>query len=118
MDVVPRPAKVRIAEIVCPELRAIPAGDRARALREASGVPFDIAELMGAAFGLVLVAWLARFGAGVLASFDRTLAATASALIALALVALVLVPVLVRRLRRGIRKQMTAAPRMVHDDDR
>ena len=82
MEVVHRPVRMRIAELVCPELRAIPAGDRERALHDASGVPFDIAELVGVALGLVLVAWLTRHGAHALGPYDRMLALAANALIA------------------------------------
>jgi len=112
MEVVHRPVRMRIAELVCPELRAIPAGDRERALHDASGVPFDIAELVGVALGLVLVAWLTRHGAHALGPYDRMLALAANALIALPLVTLVLAPVLVRRLRRGLRERLANPPRM------
>lgn len=117
MEVVHLPAKVRIAERVCPELRDIPVGDRERALHDASGVPFDIAELVGAALGLVLVAWLTHHGAHVLGSIERTLAGTTIALIAAPLVTLVLAGVLVRHLRRGLREQMAASGRTERGDD-
>jgi hypothetical protein len=49
MDITLPPRCVRLAELVLPELRGLPAGERARALRRASTSPFDVVELLALA---------------------------------------------------------------------
>jgi hypothetical protein len=104
MDLVLHPRLERCSQILIPELRAVPPQDRAAALRRAAATPFDVAELIALAAGLVLVTWATGHGAGATGPLERFAQVIANGTIALPLMALVAGAVQWRKTRRGLRE--------------
>jgi hypothetical protein len=90
------------AFLLYPDLRrfALPA----QALRAARRAPLDALELLGVAAALIVAMLLARYSAG-----DLPLGARAAT--ALAVLAATAAPFLVRRTRRGLRRQLEEVAR-------
>jgi hypothetical protein len=90
-----------------PQLRAIPRPERRDALRRArSHTPFDSVELVGTAIGLIAVTALTRYGAAGMSGLERLSAALANFLVAAAMLAVLVGPFLVRRVRRGLQHEL------------
>jgi hypothetical protein len=87
-----------------PELKRLPQGDRDRAIREASRVPFDVVELLGIAAGLLAVTALTRYGAAELSLGERLGMVAANFVVAVPLLAIAVAPFHIRRVRRGLRR--------------
>jgi hypothetical protein len=96
----------QLAELLYPELRALPPEQRERALGRAKEWPFDVVELLGMAAGLVLVTAFTRYGVDYLDVGGRFALAVLNFLVAIPLLALAAGPFLVRRTRRGLQAQM------------
>ncbi|MCC6248952.1 MAG: hypothetical protein IT499_14515 [Rubrivivax sp.] len=87
-----------------PDLRRFPPAERADALREARGTALDAPELLGLAAGLVGVVAFTRYAlAGAVTASPK---AALNFGVALPLLALLLGPVHLRRLKRGLRDQI------------
>ena len=91
-----------LRDVLYPQLKAFPEPDRWGALRNARETPFDVVELVGMAFGLVVSVLLTRYGIEEWDVFARAALALANFLVALPLLALLVGPFLVRRTRRGL----------------
>ena len=89
-----------------PALRAFPGDEREEVLRRAKHTPFDVVELVGLALSLVLVTALTRYGVEELAPVQRVAAAVLNFALAFALLAAAGGPFLIRRVRRGIERQL------------
>ena len=96
----------RVWPALLPELSRFPAGDRTRAIGLARETPLDLLELVGMAAALVVVTVLTRFVLGDASWQARSLAPVIDFLIALPLLVIGLAPFHVRRLRRGLRRQL------------
>ena len=92
-----------LPQVFFPELRALPKGERADALRRAAREPLDVFELVGIAVGLVAVASLTRYGAAELSLAQRIGMAAANFIVALPLLVLAVAPFHLRRIKRGLR---------------
>lgn len=89
-----------------PELARFPAGEQAQALRKAHDTELDIPELLGMALSLGAVTAATQY-----ALPDRSFASQAAAtllnfIIAIPLMAAAVAPFHIRRLRRGLRRQL------------
>ena len=91
-----------------PELRRIPPERREAALARARETPLDLAELAGAAAALLLVTVLTRPLVDLSSMAARVGSIVAGFVVALPLLALTLAPFHLRRLRRGLRRQLDA----------
>ena len=91
---------------VLPELRRFPAQEQGHALRKASQTELDIFELLGVGLGLVLVTAATQYVLPDRAGSTRLAAGLFNFILALPLMAVVVAPFHVRRLRRGLRKQL------------
>jgi hypothetical protein len=102
----------RLEAILYPRLREFPADDRAAALRDARRMPFDVIELVGMAIGLILVTAATRYPLGPWSVFERAGIAIANFVIAIPLLLALVGPFLVRRVRRGLERELArrAAP--------
>jgi len=89
-----------------PELRQFPAAEQDRVLREARDTAFDVPELVGLAAGLVAVTALTRYTLADASLASRFAAALLNFGVAVPLLAALLGPVHLRRLRRGLRDQL------------
>lgn len=96
-----------------PELRRFPAQDQPQVLRKAHGTELDIPELLGVALGLVLVTAATQYALPDNTWSSRFAAALLNFIVAVPLMALVIAPFHIRRLRRGLRAQLE--PRHRHD---
>ena len=97
---------MRLWLILLPELARFEPGDQRQRLHEARQTAFDVIELLGIAFGLILVTAATRY---VLPDFDfatRAIAALLNFLVAFPLLCLAVGPFYLRRLRRGLRLQL------------
>jgi hypothetical protein len=94
--------------ILFPELSRFAPRERHAAVREASRTPFDVVELLAIAAGLVLATALTRYSAVELSLAERLGMALANFVVALPLLALVVVPFHIRRVRRGLREQLSS----------
>ena len=99
---------VRISELVLPELRSLPPGDRPAVLRRAATTPFDALELIAIAVGLVFVTWLTGYGVATMAPLARFANVIANGAVALLLMVVVVAPIQWRRTRRGVRDAAAA----------
>ena len=95
-----------LREILYPQLRGFDPAERAEALRRAREAPFDVVELVGTAFGLVVAASLTAHGGGDTPPLERALAALANFLLALPILAVLVGPFLVRHVRRGLEGEL------------
>ena len=96
----------RLCPVLLPELRAFPVGEREAALQLARHAELDMLELLAMAAGLVLVTALTRYGVEGLAVLTRLAIAGLNFAVAVPLLAVVLGPFHLRRLRRGLREQL------------
>jgi hypothetical protein len=92
--------------LLLPELRSFPAREHARALEAARETPLDIVELVGTAFAVVIVTALARHGLADPGLASHLAGAALNLAVALPLLILAAGPFQVRRLRRGLRRQL------------
>ena len=91
-----------------PRLREFAPGEREAVLREARRGAFDVVELVGIALGLVLATAITRYSAHHLAPIERLAALVVNFAVALPLLAAFVGPFLVRRVRRGVERQLEA----------
>ena len=96
----------RVILVLLPELRRFPAAERGSALRAARDTPLDMLELLGMAAGLVVVTALTRYVLPDGEAATRFAAVLLNFAVAVPLLALVLGPFHLRRLRRGLREQL------------
>ena len=97
-------------EVLYPRLLSFPEADRERVMRAARATPFDVIELVGMAFGLVAAVSLTRYGAEHWDLLERVAAALANFVLAIPLLALLVGPFLVRRIRRGLDYEAARKP--------
>jgi O-antigen ligase len=96
--------------LLLPELRSFPPGEQACALARARATQFDVAELLGLAFSVAVVAAVTQYGVPGVAVLSRMDAALLNFGVALPLIAVCAAPLHLRRLRRGLREQLAAGP--------
>ena len=96
----------RLWPVLLPELRQFPASDQDRALKTAREAELDIVELLGMAAGLVAVTALTRYTLPSGSISARFLFVLLNAVVAIPLLMVALGPFHIRRLRRGLRKQL------------
>lgn len=89
-----------------PELRQFPAPERPGALQLARETSLDVIELAGMAVGLVVVTALTKYSVPELSMASRFALALVNFAIAMPLLAVVLGPFHLRRVRRGLRQQL------------
>ena len=77
----------------------------------AGRIPFDVIELLGIAFGLVLTVSITRYALQEAGTLERVAAAALNFAVAVPLLALLIGPFLVRRVRRGLDAQLGHAGR-------
>lgn len=92
--------------LLLPELGQFPPPDQAQALKKARETDLDILELLGVAFGLVLVTVATQYALPDRSLPSRFAAALLNFVVAVPLIALVAAPFHIRRLRRGLRGQL------------
>jgi hypothetical protein len=97
---------VTLRYLLYPQLASFDPSERDEALRLARRAPFDVVELVGLAFGIILTVSLTRYGAGEWALLERALAFLANFLLAVPLLALLVGPFLVRRVRRALASEL------------
>ncbi len=97
---------MRLWRVALPELRRFPAEEQADALRAARETDLDTIELVGMAAGLVLVTAVTRYALPERSLATQIEAALLNLGVAIPLLALLLAPFHVRRLRRGLRQQL------------
>jgi hypothetical protein len=97
----------RLRLLLMPELRQFPGGRQSKALQSARDCPLESLELIGIAIWLVIVTSFTKFlltQAGMEADPSMTLAV--NIVVDVPLLAAVFVPIHIRRLRRGLRRQL------------
>lgn len=92
--------------MLLPELGQFCVRDRKAALRKAGETELDIFELIGMAFGLVLVTVATQYALPDQSLASRFSAALLNFLVAVPLIGIAVAPFHVRRLRRGLRAQL------------
>jgi hypothetical protein len=92
--------------LLLPELHRIAPPERPHALKCARHEELDVPELIGAAFAVVAVAFITE--RMIPAAASTALAFLLNLAVALPLLALLVAPLHVRRLRRGLRAQLKA----------
>lgn len=97
----------RLDDLLYPRLAALPEGERPAALERARRTAFDVIELVGIALGLVVATAVTRYGAAELGPLERVGAAAANFILAVPLLALLVGPFLVRRVRRGLERELS-----------
>jgi hypothetical protein len=100
------PVMLRVWLVLLPELRRFPPREQADALKRAGETELDILELLGVAFGLVMVTVATRYALPDQSLSSRFAAALLNFIVALPLIALMVAPFHVRRLRRGLRARL------------
>ena len=100
------PVMHRLWLMLLPELGQFPPRDQAKALKTAHETDLDIFELLGVAFGLVLVTAATQYVLPDRSLPSRFAAALINFIIAVPLIALAVAPFHIRRLRRGLRVQL------------
>jgi hypothetical protein len=101
-----------------PELRAFPSTERDEAMRKARAVSLDVFELLGMAAGLVAVTALTRYALHDTGVETRVAMALLNFAVVLPLLAVVLAPFHMRRLRRGLRAQLAQRSEAPRDMER
>ena len=96
----------RLWRVLLPELRRFPEPGQDQALRAARETPLDIIELASMALGFVAVTALTRHSLPDAAMSTRFGAMLLNFVVAVPLLAVVLGPFHIRRLRRGLRQQL------------
>ena len=102
----PRRGASRASLTLLPELARFVPAEQDRALRRARETPLDLLELATTAVALVAVTALTRYALADATLASRLLAAAANFAVALPLLAIAIAPLHVRRLRRGLRRQL------------
>lgn len=98
---------IRLWLVLLPELRQFPADKQDKALQNARNSELEPVELVGIAAWLVPVVVLAKYIAAKAAMSDNLSATLVmNIVVVVPLLALVFVPIHIRRLRRGLRKQL------------
>lgn len=92
--------------MLLPELGQFPMRDRKAALKKAGEIELDIFELIGMAFGLVLVTVATQYALPDHSLASRFSAALLNFLVAVPLIGIAVAPFHIRRLRRGLRAQL------------
>lgn len=92
--------------VLLPELRRFPEAERANALGAARQTALDVVELLGMAAGLVAVTALTRYALPAPSIAERILFLILNAAVAVPLLLVALGPFHLRRMRRGLRKQL------------
>jgi len=96
----------RLWPLLLPELQEFPTSEQDTALSTARATPLDVLELMSMAAGLVAVTALTRYALPVDTAATRLGYAVWNFVVAVPLLVLALGPFHIRRLRRGLRKQL------------
>ena len=96
----------RLWPVLLPELRQFPATDLDSALKTARDTELDIIESLGMAAGLVAVTALTRYTLPSGSVGTRFLFVLLNVVVAIPLLMVALGPFHIRRLRRGLRKQL------------
>ena len=94
----------RLWPVLLPELRQFPVARQDEALQAARKTSLDIVELIAMAAGLVAVTALTRYAVSDTGIATRFAATVLNFVVALPLIALLLGPFHIRRLRRGLRE--------------
>jgi hypothetical protein len=92
-----------LEDLLLPELRQVAPHQRQPAMKRAGEEPFDFIEWVGILLGVVLTAWITRYGASDLGTGTRLALVAANFLPALPMLNLLVGPFLIRRRRRGLR---------------
>lgn len=95
----------RVWLLLLPELRRIAPAEQAPALQRARETPLDLLELLAMAAGLVVVTALTRHALDLSTMSSRFASTLLNVALALPMLALVLGPFHLRRLRRALRQQ-------------
>lgn len=96
----------RLWPALLPELRQFPEGERDQALQQARETTLDVLELVGMAVGLVAVTALTKYSVPDASMASRFALVLINFAVALPLLVAVLGPFHLRRLRRGLRRQL------------
>jgi hypothetical protein len=96
-----------IREFLYPRLRSVPSADRDALMRRARDIPFDVIELVGIASGLLIAVVVTRYSLDEAQIVERVFAALLNFLVAAPLLALLVGPFLIRRVRRGIDQELS-----------
>jgi len=96
----------RLWPALLPELRQLPAAEQDEALNAARHTALDFVELLGMAAGLVVVTAVTRFTVADANLSTRLASTLLNFVVAVPLLALVLGPFHLRRLRRGLRERL------------
>ena len=96
----------RLWPALLPELRQFPESERDQALQRARETSLDVIELVGMAVGLVVVTALTKFSLPDATMASRFALALINFAVAMPLLVAVLGPFHLRRLRRGLRRQL------------
>lgn len=99
-------AMKRLWPALLPELRQFPQAERERALQQARETSLDVIELVGMAVGLVAVTALTKYSGPDPSMASRFALVLVNFAVALLLLVAVLGPFHLRRLRRGLRRQL------------
>lgn len=100
------PGMTRLWLLLLPELGRFPVRDQDAALKKAGETELDILELIGMAFGLVLVTVATQYALPDQSLASRFSAALLNFIVAVPLIGLAVAPFHIRRLRRGLRAQL------------
>jgi hypothetical protein len=90
---------------IYPQLSAIPPPQHEAALRAAKRISFDVIELLGIAFALVITVSITRYALQDARAIERLWVAALNFVVAVPLLAVLVGPFLVRRVRRGLALQ-------------
>ena len=99
-----------LRRLLFPQLNTLAPAQQDAALRIARRIPFDVIELLGIAFGLVITVSITRYALEDAGAIERIAAATLNFAVAFPLLALLVGPFLVRRVRRGLDAQLRKPP--------
>lgn len=97
----------RLRELLYPQLTTFPEGEREAVLRRARAQPFDVIELVGIALGLVLATAATRYNIDEGEAAERVVAIALNLFIAIPLLAVLVGPFLVRRVRRALDEEIS-----------
>ena len=96
----------RLWPLLLPELQEFPTGEQDTALRDARATPLDVLELTSMAAGLMAVTALTRYALPIDTTATRFGYAVWNFVVAVPLLVVALGPFHIRRLRRGLRRQL------------
>jgi hypothetical protein len=101
----------RVWPTLLPELRRFPESEQGPALERARETPLDLVEIAGTVVALVAVTAVTKYTLPDLSLISRLGMALLNFGVALPLLVATIGPFHVRRLRRGLRKQLESRPR-------